>query len=94
MGSIIEDELFSSSIIKDLHVLDFDYVPSELPHRAEQLKKLAQMFKPVFVNIAPRWRNISVSPLFISHENKAGYSNTFISIVENDPPMRWSSLVF
>lgn len=51
MGSIIEDELFSSSVIKDLHVLDFDYVPSELPHRTEQLKKLAQMFKPVFVNI-------------------------------------------
>jgi len=51
MGSIIEDELFSSSVIKDLHVLDFDYVPSELPHRTEPLKKLAQMFKPVFVNI-------------------------------------------
>jgi len=51
MGSIIEDELFSSSIIKDLHALDFDYVPSELPHRTEQLKKLAQMFKPLFVNI-------------------------------------------
>jgi cell division control protein 6 len=51
MGSIIEDELFSSSVIKDLHALDFDYVPSELPHRTEQLKKLAQMFKPVFVNI-------------------------------------------
>jgi archaeal cell division control protein 6 len=52
MGSIIEDELFSSSVIKDLHVLDFDYVPSELPHRTEQLKRLAQMFKPVFVNTA------------------------------------------
>ncbi len=51
MGSIIEDELFSSSVIKDHHVLDFDYVPSELPHRTEQLKKLAQMFKPVFVNV-------------------------------------------
>ncbi len=52
MGSIIEDELFSSSVIKDLHALDFDYIPTELPHRTEQLKKLAQMFKPVFVNIA------------------------------------------
>ena len=51
MGSIIEDELFSSSVIKDLHALDFDYIPSELPHRTEQLKKLAQMFKPLFVNI-------------------------------------------
>ena len=52
MGSIIEDELFSSSVIKDMHALDFDYIPGELPHRTEQLKKLAQMFKPVFVNIA------------------------------------------
>jgi cell division control protein 6 len=52
MGSIIEDELFSSSVIKDLHALDFDYIPSELPHRTEQLKKLAQMFKPLFSNIA------------------------------------------
>jgi cell division control protein 6 len=52
MGSIIEDELFSSSVIKDLHALDFDYVPEELPHRSEQIKKLAQMFKPVFANIA------------------------------------------
>jgi cell division control protein 6 len=52
MGSVIEDELFSSSVMKDLHALDFDYIPSELPHRTEQLKKLAQMFKPVFVNIA------------------------------------------
>jgi cell division control protein 6 len=52
MGSIIEDELFSSSVIKDLHALDFDYVPAELPHRTEQLKKLAQMFKPILTNIA------------------------------------------
>ena len=52
MGSIIEDELFSSSVIKDLHALDFDYVPAELPHRTEPLKKLAQMFKPLLVNIA------------------------------------------
>jgi cell division control protein 6 len=52
MGSIIEDEMFSSSVIKDLHALDFDYVPNELPHRTEQLKKLAQMFKPVVIDIA------------------------------------------
>jgi cell division control protein 6 len=52
MGSIIEDELFSSSVIKDLHVLDFDYIPTELPHRTEPLKKLAQMFKPLLTNIA------------------------------------------
>jgi cell division control protein 6 len=52
MRDIIEDELFSSSVIKDLHALDFDYVPEELPHRTEQLRKLAQMFKPVLNNIA------------------------------------------
>jgi cell division control protein 6 len=52
MGNIIEDELFSSSVIKDLHVLDFDYVPVELPHREEQLKRLAQFFKPVLTNMA------------------------------------------
>jgi archaeal cell division control protein 6 len=52
MGSIIEDELFSSSVIKDMHILDFDYVPAELPHRTEQLKKLAQIFKPLLSNIA------------------------------------------
>ncbi|MFO7678262.1 MAG: AAA family ATPase [Thermoplasmatota archaeon] len=47
MRDIIEDELFSSSVIKDLHVLDFDFIPEELPHRSEQLKKLAMMFKPL-----------------------------------------------
>lgn len=50
MRDIIEDELFSSSVIKDTHVLDFDYVPEELPHRTEQLKKLAQIFKPMLKN--------------------------------------------
>jgi len=52
MSDIIEDELFSSSIIKDLHALDFDYVPEELPHRSEQLRKLAQMFKPLLNDIS------------------------------------------
>ena len=47
MGNIIEDELMSSSVIKDLNPLDFDYVPEELPHRDEQLRFLAQMFKPL-----------------------------------------------
>ncbi len=47
MGNIIEDELYSSSVIKDLHMLDFDYIPEELPHRSEQLRKLAQLFKPM-----------------------------------------------
>ena len=52
MRDIIEDELFSSSVIKDQQALDFDYVPDELPHRSEQLRKLAQFFKPVLQGIA------------------------------------------
>jgi cell division control protein 6 len=52
MRDIIEDELFSSSVIKDLHALDFDFVPEELPHRTEQLRKLAQMFKPLLSDIS------------------------------------------
>ena len=52
MRDIIEDELFSSSVIKDLHALDFDFVPEELPHRTEQLRKLSQMFKPLLRDIS------------------------------------------
>jgi len=44
---IIEDELSSSSVFKDLRALDFDYVPAELPHRDEQLRRLTQLFKPL-----------------------------------------------
>lgn len=51
MSSIIEDELMSSSVIKNLNVLDFDYVPEELIHRDEQLRFLAQMFKPLLSNV-------------------------------------------
>jgi len=47
MNKIIEDELMSSSVIKNLNVLDFDYIPQELIHRDEQLKFLSQMFKPL-----------------------------------------------
>ena len=42
---IVEDELASSSIISNLQVLDFDYVPEELPHREEQLRFLARIYK-------------------------------------------------
>jgi cell division control protein 6 len=52
MSNTIEDELMSKSVIKDLNVLDFDYVPKELVHRDEQLKYLAQMFKPLLSNVA------------------------------------------
>jgi hypothetical protein len=44
-NNIIEDELFSSSFIKDIHVLDFDYIQLSYPRTSN--KKLAQMFKPV-----------------------------------------------
>ena len=50
MSDIIEDELMSSSVIKKLNVLDFDYVPEILIHRDEQLRFLAQMFKPLLSN--------------------------------------------
>jgi len=52
MSNFIEDELLSSSVIKDLKALDFDYIPKELPHRTEQLKMLAQIFKPVLSKVA------------------------------------------
>ena len=47
MNNTIEDELMSSSVIKNLNALDFDYVPEMLIHRDEQLRFLAQMFKPL-----------------------------------------------
>ncbi len=52
MTNIIEDELFSSSIIKDLSKLEFDYIPEELPHRSQHLRKIAQIFKPLLNNIS------------------------------------------
>jgi cell division control protein 6 len=52
MSDVIEDELFSSSVIKDLNTLNFDYVPEELPHRDEQLRFLSQMFKPLLSRVS------------------------------------------
>lgn len=52
MSNAIEDELMSSSVIKNLNTLDFDYVPEELIHRDEQLRFLAQMFKPLLSHVA------------------------------------------
>lgn len=51
MSNIIEDELRSSSVLSNLEALDFDYVPKELVHRDEQLRFLAQMFKPLLSNV-------------------------------------------
>jgi len=52
MSNIIEDELRSSTVIKNPKALDFDYVPEELIHRDEQQKMLAQMFKPLLQNVS------------------------------------------
>ncbi len=52
MTDIIEDELFSSSVIKNIQALDFDYVPEDLPHRSDQLRTLAQLFKPVLSGLS------------------------------------------
>ena len=52
MGDVIEDELRSSSVVKDNAKLDFDYVPETLPHRDEQLRKLAQLFKPLLSGVS------------------------------------------
>ena len=46
MRDVIEDEMLSSSVIKNMDALDFDYMPKELPHRDKQIRFLSQMFKP------------------------------------------------
>jgi cell division control protein 6 len=48
----IEDELMSSSVIKNPGTLDFDFVPDELIHRDEQIRFLAQMFKPLLSGVS------------------------------------------
>jgi cell division control protein 6 len=52
MSDVIEDELMSSSVIKNQKALDFDYVPETLVHREDQLRFLAQMFKPLLSNVS------------------------------------------
>jgi cell division control protein 6 len=52
MSKIIEDELMSSSVIKNPDTLDFDYVPEDLPHREKPLRLLAQMFKPLLSGVS------------------------------------------
>lgn len=44
---VIEDELTGPSIFRDRRVMGFDFVPAELPHRADDLRRLAGWFKPV-----------------------------------------------
>ncbi len=43
----ISDELSKPSVIKDISKLDFDYVPGELPHRDEELRRLARIYGPL-----------------------------------------------
>ena len=52
MEDVIERELSSSSVMKDLSKLDFDYVPDDLPHRDDQLRLLAQFFKPLLSKVS------------------------------------------
>lgn len=44
------DELRGKSIFKDIDKLSFDYVPKELPHREEELKKLARIFRTILTS--------------------------------------------
>lgn len=44
---IVEDELVGPTVFKDRSVLDFDYVPPELPHRDDEIRALTGYFKPV-----------------------------------------------
>ena len=43
----IADEMNRLSIFLDVEKLNFDYVPDEMPHRDEELKKLATVFTPI-----------------------------------------------
>ena len=40
----ISEELSGPTVFKAIEKLDFDYVPAELPHRDEQLRKLVRIF--------------------------------------------------
>jgi len=52
MTDIIEDELLSSTVVKNPNALDFDFIPDEIIHRDEQQRFLAQMFKPLLSNVS------------------------------------------
>jgi len=40
----------TSSVVKDPRVLDFSYVPDDLPHREDQMTRLSTLFSPVLDN--------------------------------------------
>jgi len=106
MSNIIEDELLSSSVIKDFNVLDFDYVPEDLPHRNEQLRFLAQMFKPMLSSTSQNavikgpvgtGKTVIAKKFSNSIVNVARKQGKIIEYVHincrNDRKMRWFYLV-
>jgi len=44
---ILEEELRGPTVLKDPKPLGFDYLPADLPGREEQLRALAQLFRPL-----------------------------------------------
>lgn len=44
------NELSKKSIFKDIEKLSFDYIPKELPHREDALKKLAGIFRTILTS--------------------------------------------
>ena len=46
----ISEELSGPTVFKAMEKLDFDYVPKELPHRDEQLRKLARIFGQILTS--------------------------------------------
>lgn len=47
---IIEEEIKAPSVFKEKYKLFPEYIPLKLPHREEQLRRMAQMFKGVLNN--------------------------------------------
>lgn len=45
--SLVEDALSGASVFKDESTLDFHYVPDELPHRDDAIRRLAGLFRGV-----------------------------------------------
>lgn len=66
----ISEELAGPTVFKAVDKLDFDYVPADLPHRDEQLRKLARIFGQIIKS------NVSEN-VFI--KGKVGTGKTAIS---------------
>lgn len=48
------NELSGKSVFKNLEKLSFDFIPKELPHRNEHLKKLARIFRTILTSDVTR----------------------------------------